>query len=493
MSFRDFFTNLQAGQYSRPVSRNAQGQSFCEQLMFKEADAEKITTLEEFDAAAAKLFTVRIRQVTGGGSYSSGTKAKLKLSLPLRATYTQTLVNTPRSIRKLAVKNGKLTWVTETIPGSVTPVSAPISISTMTLYYPSPMRIENVQHDAVLSLNDPSDPTADVVILIPLKGSNMGEASIPFFSKIAPYLSQVQEADPVTGLYNEVTIPTGSGWGIQDIFWLGPKGDDNIASVTDAYFTWTGASSFNRIELSRSWEEIRYGWEADKKQVRYFMLQNPVAISITDLSRLRSSLPETVAGSGAIHPIPDPSGGSSNPKVMYSKATGPAADAACGIVRERMSNPGDETSSLGGLFTGAGDLLVDEKGSPLTDADSCDPFKTNSVKAVKAPSLFTPTRAITMLFNVILVIAVAFGTWLALFLITNKDYDVKFQSFANDAGKVAGTLLLQTSGRLGATLAQPPKPDVPGVADAAGAAASMVSKLPGASALLGALSTVKRA
>lgn len=445
MSFRDFFSNLQAGNYSRPVSKNSKGDSFCEQVMFPDADAALVTDLATFETNASKLKAVRIRQVTGGGSFSSGTKAKFKLSIPLKATYVAQLetANTP----VVAMEGPPWRWETSAGTDTVTPILGTITIATMTMYHPSPLRIENVQHDAVLSLNDPSDPSADVVILIPLKSSNLGEESVDFFGKLAKHLTTIQAPDSVTGLYPETNIPTGNDWNIKSVFWLGGPGADNVAKVTDAFYTWTGASSFNRVELSRSATEINYGWEKEGKQVRYFMLQTPVAISATDLSFLTRSLPPTPSVE-AIHTIPDPAL-EGNPKVLYKKATGPGAEAGCGVVRERMANQG-QGDIVASLFTGgdAQDLLVDEKGVPLSDKESCDPFKANAKKATAAPSMFTPTKAAAFFFNFMILIALAFGTWLGLFLVVRQNYDDSFRDFSTSAGKVLGTLALQTSGRI---------------------------------------------
>jgi len=456
MSFHDFITNLQAGNYSRPISKTDRGE-FCEQVLFSDEDAAKVTDLASFDANASKLKNIRIRQVTGGGSFSSGTKAKFRLSIPIKAKYVAQLQRTNPPVTRLKLWPPQ--W--ETVANAsetVTPVFEEITISMLTMYHPSPLRIENVQHDAVLSLNDPSDPTAKTIILIPLKASNTGDESVDFFNKIAKHLTTITQPDSVTGLYPETDIPTGNDWNIKNVFWLDEPGSDNISKVTDAFYTWMGAGSYTRTELSRSATEIRYGWKPDGAQIRYFMLQTPVSISTTDLSFLTRSLPPTPADE-AIHKIPDPAT-AGNAKVLYKKATGPGASASCGVVRERMTNQG-QGDILASLFTGGGvqDLLVDDKGNPLMDKDSCDPFKANAKNAIQSPSPFTPTKVAAYFFNFMILIAIALGAWLGLYFVTNKDYDYKFRDFASDAGKVVGTLALQTSGRIKETL--PAMPSLP--------------------------------
>jgi hypothetical protein len=450
MSFHDFITNLQAGNYSRPVSKTPRG-DFCEQVFFSSQDAANINSLKDFEDNIAKLKTIRIRQVTGGGSFSSGTKARFNLSIPIKARFVAALAPTPAPAPpRLAFGAGKAwAWTPSPPAAPVTPVMEDMTISTLSMYYPSPLRIENVQHDAVLSLNDPSDPTTRTVILIPLK-AGIGSASVDFFNKIAKHLTTVTNPDPVTGLYPETSIPTGNGWNIKDVFYLGSPGNDNIAKVTDAYYTWMGAGSYTRVEKSRTDEEIVYGWDPDGVQVRYFMLETPVSISTTDLSFLTRSLPPTPADQ-AIHRIPDPTT-SGNPKISYKKAEGNAAKAGCGgVIRERMTNKG-MGDVLSSLMTGGGaeDLLVGADGVPLSDAlkGSCDPFAANAKKATTTAGAFTPAKMAAFFFNFLIIIALAVGVWLALYFVVTENYDDKLKSFAGDAGKVIGTLALQTTGRI---------------------------------------------
>ncbi len=445
MSFRDFFVNLQAGNYSRPVSRTENGE-FCEQILFSDDDAKNINSLEDFDKNIAKLKSIRIRKVTGGGSFSSGTKAKFKLSIPIRMKVVVEMKDILNGMTFMQ-SNPLVHYVT--VPGTdQARVTQEIGISMLTMYHPSPLRIENVQRDAILSLNDPSDPNVDCVFLIPLQSSNNQEESVEFFNKIAKHLMSIQEPDSVTGLYGETNIPTGNDWNIKQVFWLGKGDTDNMSKVTDAYYTWIGAGTYSRFEKSRRryWEdsffyqdEITYGWKPEGKMVRYYMLQTPVGISPGDLSTLTRVLPPTPSEE-AIHKIPDPSS-AGNSKILYKKATGEAASAGCGGAVERMTNQSDSTFS----GTGLEDLLVDEKGNPLGDIDTCDPFKNNSRNALMKPTMFTPTRVLTIFFNILIVFAVAIGAWIAMALVANYNYDFKFKDFSIDAGKVVGKLAKQYS------------------------------------------------
>jgi len=428
MSFRDFIANLQAGQYSRPVSSNNKGQTFCAQVKLPYDTEKEVEEVDLYSASAGgarwvdsfdfhmapKLRTIRIRQVTGGGSFSSGTKARFTLSLPLKISYTERLEDRPKTVTIWTPQRG---WVTFNIPGP-SPVAAGITVSTLSLYHPSPLRIENVQHDAVLSLNDPSDPTATAIILIPLKSSNNEEASVGFFSKLGYYLSRIETPDPVSDLYPETTISTGNDWGINKVFRLGTQDETTkMSPINDAFFTWSAAPAYKQVELSRTSAEIRMGWVASGLPVRYFMLQEPVAISSTDLSFLTRSLPPTPA-EDAIHVIPVPAAGKT-PKVLYNSGSCEED------VVERMTNPTLET-----------------QGSDLLD-DSCDPFATNAKRVTSNPTPFTANRALGLLFAVAMAIAVAFGAWAGLYFVTNKDYDFKFRGFSEDVGLIAGDYMVK--------------------------------------------------
>lgn len=457
MSFRDFFVKLQAGNYTRPIARTSNGE-FCEQVLFSDEDAAKVNSLADFDTNIAKLKNIRIRKVTGGGSFSSGTKAKFKLSIPVTLSVVVEIKGMPpaRTEMRYIPKVHFVTLYDWGAGQPIVPVTGDVSISTLTMYHPSPLRIENVQHDAVLSLNDPSDSKAEVVFLIPLKSSNTNDQSVEFFNRIAKHLNSIQEPDSVTGLYSETNIPTGNDWNIKQLFWLACGGADNMSKVEDAFYTWIGAGTYKRVEKSRRrimdnivyvQDEITYGWEPEGKQVRYYMLQTPVSISPNDLSILTRVLPPTPAEE-AIHKIPDP-GTAGNPKILYKKATGRGAKGECGIIRERMTN-NESSQVVSSLFTNGGgveDLLepepCDAKGNPLSEIKGCDPFKKN---LTKEPSMFTPHRVIAIFFNILVVIAIGLGAWLAMFLVANQDYDFKFRDFASDTGKVVGKLAKRAAG-----------------------------------------------
>ena len=440
MSVRDFINNLQEGLYSRPVSQSDRGQ-FCEQVSFPDDVVKNINTIADFNNNESKLKSIRIRKVSGSGGFSSGTKAKFKLSLPIKVSVATTgRVNRAPPVREL--KGMPWHWITT--PGSTTtlPDYRSIMVSSLALYHPSPVRIENIQHDAVLSLNDPSDFKSDTpssnrnVILIPLKSSNIRDESSDFFNVIVKHLPSIQEPLDI-GVYAETDIPTGNNWNIKQVFWLDPPDKNtNLSKVTDGFFTWVGAADYRRVERSRVMQGnqpvITYGWVPTGAQTRYFMLERPVSISANDLSLLTRSLPPTPP-ENAIHFIPDPSI-KLNPKILYKPATGQAAKASCSTFSR---TPLERMTNMNGSVL---EMFTDGKGNPLKD--SCDPFAMN---AKNVSNDFTPMKLFDIIYKVLMVIAVAIGAWIALYLVANKNFDYKYKDFSDDAGKVVGKLARQTS------------------------------------------------
>lgn len=465
MSFQDFFTRLQSGGYSRPASKSERGE-FCEQVMFDDEDAAKIETIADFDANIGKIKTIRIRKVSTGGSFSSGTKATYQLSLPITVEYTQSRSFTAPAGTQMEPFPWK--WVTRKEPGLVTigVNKVKVSITKMKLYHPSPVRIENVQHDAVLSLeSEPRDINVSLqgafaggenisgtmgklseIILIPLKASNLGAESEKFFNKIVKHVVGISTPDSLTGLFQSTDIPTGNDWNIKSLFWLSQPGpNSSMSKVTDEYYTWTGFGGYKLVDSSTTLDilrnERRYKWVPDDSlQTRYFMLANPVGISTTDLSLLTRNLPPTPPDE-AIHSIPDPSI-QGNDKIFHKNAEEPALSGQCGGgTVERMTNP--ETLSDNIFSSGSTDFL--DQG---TDGKSCDPFM-NNINDAKS-SGFTPIQAAQVFFNVMILFAVVIGSWLALFFVT-KDYDNKYRDFSKDVGVVVGTFMKRSSTNVGDT------------------------------------------
>lgn len=160
-----------------------------------------------------------------------------------------------------------------------------IIVSKMTLFHPSPVRIENIQHDAVLTLNDPADNPA-YVVMIPLVSSSFNTPSTAFLSRISSRFGEAVIPNSAQN-YREVDVATGSDWSISNLFNMSGDG----ISVTDSFYTWKGVST----------------------SVRYILMEKPAFISAGDLTTLRNLPP--VNPEFAIDGIPQ-----ANTDVLYRKS-----------------------------------------------------------------------------------------------------------------------------------------------------------------------------
>lgn len=175
------------------------------------------------------------------------------------------------------------------------------SIGDMSLYHPSPVRIENVQHDAMLSLNSDTH-----IVLVPLKGVSVG--SEDFIAKIASFIPAMLDPDTP-----DTNVPTGSDWTLDKIFKVGATCSGDI-QVMNSFFQWIGK-------------------QAEKTSgPMYILLQEPVEISALDMASI-NMLPATPVEK-AIHPIP---------KVFTYK---PAACESKAKAREKFTSPKEECNPL---------------------------------------------------------------------------------------------------------------------------------------------------
>ena len=177
----------------------------------------------------------------------------------------------------------------------------------MTLYHPCPVRIENVQYDAVLSLNDPSDTNATYIVLIPLKGVSIGAGeSGQFIGKIASYIPAIVQPD-ANGEYRATDVPTNADWSITKLLSVDANACGEI-EVKNAFFQWVGKPSFDRytknVERQGFIQTNRVGWRSDptRNGPTYILMKDPALVSAFDLATIRM-LPVTPAEE-AIHPIP---------------------------------------------------------------------------------------------------------------------------------------------------------------------------------------------
>ena len=316
---------------------------FCERVMFTNEDANKVNTIDEFANNQNKLQTIQIQKVTER-AYSSSTKLNLTPSIPFKFTF-----------------NGVETTVRR-----------------MTLYHPCPVRIENRQYDAVLSLNDPSDSGVPYIMLIPLEAVSVGGgASGRFFGKIASYIPSVLRQN-TEGLFDSVDVPTGAGWDLSSLMETAVVGNQNV--VKSGFFAWRGEPAYERYTVRDDAFEKRFGWRQSSAQSPFYvMLENPAKIGSFDMQTIRM-LPVTPPQE-AIHPVPS--------KFFYK--------------------PGPPAKGTPAHAAFVANCKKKKEGFTVGE-DKCDPF--NNLPT--SEQLLDPDQLITIILAVISSLAIFIGGYFAL-------------------------------------------------------------------------------
>jgi len=376
MSFQDFLGNVKAGKYLRNLDNG-----YCEQVTMTEEDAKKFKTIGEFDEN--KLQSVRIQKVSSGG-FSSDTKAKLTPSIPFKLTF-----------------NGQ-----------------EITVKTMTVYHPCPLRIEGIQPDAVLSLNDPGfDDGSQYIILIPLTAKNTADPSIEFFDRILPQVNALMVPE-ATGQYITRNVATGANWSLTKVFTTGAINNGSF-EVQNGYYEWKGMPALERVKSeTANWygATINYSWkESGKPSPRYIMLDTPVAISSSSLSSITQTLPVTPA-SDAVHAVLY----SSNPleRGIVHKQGPP--NPAC---------PRENFADMNGV-----------------KEDFCDDW-TAWAQDTKTTG-YTTQQIFTLIFNVLVFIAMGVGTYLAFSAILRL-YDIELKNVSAGLGKITAVVFKSLKQKVG--------------------------------------------
>jgi hypothetical protein len=397
MSWQDFLNNLQSGRYLRNLNNG-----YCEQVELPSDEAQKVTKVEEFDEG--KLRSVRIQQVSSGG-FSADTKARFTPSIPFKVRFSA---------------------------GNQTPTE--ITVKSMTLYHPCPLRLEGVQPDAVLSLNDPSFDNPNYVVLIPLVGRNMPGTSVEFLQKIIPEVVSVSEPDPSSGQYIGKDIATGANWTLSKLFTVQPSGDGNF-NVVNGFYEWKGMPALERKRQDGP-GTITYSWvESSTPGPRYIMLDTPVVCNPSDLAILTTRMPVTPA-SDAIHAVLY----SSNPfqrGIVHKQ--GPAG-ASCPSSKETFA----DLQNVYGL-TGTG----------TQEEEACDAW-TLWAQASAGKGL-TTQQIITIVYNSMVFIAMAIGAYLAFSAILRL-YDVEYSEVSKNIGQITAVFaknLQQKAAALNGALSNP--------------------------------------
>lgn len=353
-----------------------------------------------------------------------------------------------------------------------TPVQEPftrdIVVTHMALYYPAPIRMESVQADAILALNDPSlgAGESNTIILIPLRATNMGMPSSEFVSKLVGSLGAIRDPDPMGGDYPTVTIHTGASWNLSKLFTIAVESEDeSVVERSDAskyfvvkngYYTWRGFPGYRsttrttprekdgRVAISTN--TLFYTWDevSESEAPVYMMLDTPLDMSAGDLATLVRNLPATPALEG-IHLIKkdevvyykEPEPPAPTPESPYGE--GGCANDLCaeGFLDYQSSIDTDRAGKELSLLA-SGDYqtilnrpnLIEGKSCP---GGKCDPFLQN-LQNLRLPR---PRDLFRVLFAVLFLIAILVGIYVAL-LAGAYDYDTKISQIGELVGKLAG-------------------------------------------------------
>ncbi len=383
MSFQDFKNNLQNGVYYR-----GQDNGFCEQVELPSEEAAKMNKIEDYDEG--KLRSVRIQQASSGG-FSTTTKVRITPSIPFQMRFS-----------------------------SVGGGTVDIPIRTMTLYHPCPIRIESVQPDAVLSLNDPSFGNPSHVILVPLVAKNIPSSSTKFLQQILPQVVSVSEPDPSTGQYIPKDVPTGQNWKLSQVFDTVVSENGKDFDVKTGFYVWKGMPGLDRVKdinTAAFPPQIRFKWvDSGKPTPEYIMLDTPVACNPADLAILTSRMPVT-SPSDAIHAILY----SNNPLqrgIVHKQ--GPVDNCFAKEAREGFTD-------LQGVYSLTSTSTQEE--------EACDAW-TLWAQSTSGKG-FTQQQINSVIFGLMVFIAMAIGAYLA-FAAVLRLYDVEYSELAKNIGKLTG-------------------------------------------------------
>jgi len=151
-------------------------------------------------------------------------------------------------------------------------------VTKMALYRPCPIRIENVQADAVLSLNDYSDPTASIVVLVPISSGVTFGASGDFVGRIAEYINAFI-VDEASGNKLPQTVPVGNDWELTKLL---PVARNNT-EVSVGYFKYQSKKYERYVRSTTERDNVKtitYGWRPLRTgNFTTILLQEPVRVS----------------------------------------------------------------------------------------------------------------------------------------------------------------------------------------------------------------------
>jgi hypothetical protein len=269
LSIETFKRNLQLGTYYQPNNDGT-----CTKTFFKPEDLNTVTNIDGIPWN--KSMKGETKTMTDNPIALSSTKLMIKPSIPFRMFF-----------------NGEQ-----------------IDVKLMTLFHPSPIRIENVQHDAVLTLGDPADAGAKTIVMVPLVGSSLPTQTSSFIAKIATYIPGALVANSSTGLFQPVDVPTGNDWNLSTMLPGSPRNGETVVNV--GYFSWETAPKLeprlrNIVRAPDNLPDVhQYGWKPadNSRPTRYIMLKDPISINSFDLQTIRM-LPITSPSEAIAPPLID--------------------------------------------------------------------------------------------------------------------------------------------------------------------------------------------
>jgi len=359
LAFDQVRRNLIDGKYYRNLNNG-----FCGQLFPKAGEEGNIVDAGSMNG---RLIQPSIMKMTIGGGYSAVTKIFIRPSVPFNIT---------------------LNNITETV-------------ETMTLFHPAPLRIENVQYDAVLTLNDTADSTKKLVALIPLKGSLKPGEGGNFLSKLATYMPGILKPNPASGQFDPIDVPTGNDWDLSRIFPGKPDPTTKRTAATDGFFTWKAVPPVERyLKRKQEFGNIpfpdiyEYGWKpvGGIQGPTYIMLHSPIEIGVFDLQTIRM-LPVTPTEDAMPPPLLQ--------TVTYTAPTECKSNAVLTGNTERFENKA-----------------------------SCDPFA-----GLPPVSMITPDTIFSVVLGLLSAIAIFIGLYFALKYASDSNWGSKIQDWGRQAGK----------------------------------------------------------
>jgi hypothetical protein len=379
LSIGDFLGLLGQSKYQFPLANSES----CGDLRIPDEEIAKIKTYADLKTAVEKAKIIRIRPQVEG--FSTDTKAFFKPSLPFQFSF-----------------NG-----------------ININVTNITVYHPCPLRVQDQQADAVISLNDPS-ASSDQIILIPVTVGDVNTPSAKFFNRLMNRITTIAMPDPSTGQFLSTDLQTGTKWGLAQLFETNKIENTKEVSLKNGFFAWRGLPPLEKYNAGYEGNplmpsKILFKWrpKQNASSPLYVMLEKPLPVGSSDMRALTSSVPVT-PWEDAIHPV--------GLWTVYKQ--GPPNN--CGVpTRESMTDFSDLSKSLSD-FKGDVTELSDQ-------VDSCDPFLSNALS--NKNNSYSTDKLLGILFNVFFVIAGIVGAYIAIAAVT-RFYDVEYAEFTKTIGKV---------------------------------------------------------